>query len=458
MSLQFDPDFPLFDGNKNNYFEFVSQFRLWLNINRIDDIILSQAEILKKLKKAKEEAAEPDVTQLTEDELKIKQARYTIAQNVYNALQARYNSEALQVTTLLQKSVTKTVFMNISQAATRIIAAYQTTDNKYSIHNYPRMISLWMALKLQYQPNLSESLKKARTILERLPANSSYADILNAVNTFISTVGRHPVQDDQGNQVMDPDTGAPMFEEVDPHTMKTIIIDHIRNSNNPAKYALIQDWHLDDASFETMYDNLKSIVLAEMEAPVIAAMPVVANTSAAALLPTTQSVANAAITDPHDVAPIRRTPNAFCKNCKRKGHFTFHCLSSRCETCDMNFPSAAERQRHSDSVHAPRQNNGFHRNNDRGRSSYSHHDNRNRHSHAEYRRRDDYQSRERSRSRSHDGNRNRNSKYGNNRPRSQSPHPRRHAQGNSSFRQDNSSRRPVSFANSAIETDEDSEY
>lgn len=450
-----------FDGTKTTLFNWIDDFLLTLRRNNINGSILRKDEMTQRLMKAfRLSKAKPDATTLVEKEFNLHLIAYEVAVKEYKDFRKKLEEDADHVMTLLQQSVTTAVFMNIQQASTELVDAIETAFRKFPLYNYPQMLAQWAALQLHYQPDLSESLAAARQLLESHPPNTTYRSILDATNTYICTVGRHPVQDENGNQVTDPTTGKPKFEQVDPHMMKNILIRLIGQSNNPGRHSLIQQWNMDPTyKFDKMYSQLRTIVLAQNEpvGPYPSMPSVVGSTSAAAVLPTTQQttlVANAALTNPHDVAPRKRTPNAYCKNCKRKGHYTSDCNSCRCETCKVTFPTLDDRLNHARDAHPPRtkrydhNDNGYDRYPRDSRHGSSHgHSNRERsqgrgrsqsrgRSQDRYQGRDRSQGRERSRDR-YQGRRDRsrsrdprdNGQYTS---RAQSPHPRVNEQGNSS--------------------------
>lgn len=440
-----------YNGSKLTFFDFVRDYRIYLRLCSLDDTYLNHRQIRKKLKAAANEAVapDPDDPTITEGQKRQKQIQYQAAAAILHKMKETIDINSLKMYTILQSCVSPNVYMNIEHAANDLILGYQTKkSNPHGLTHYPMLRALWKALHGKYQPNVSESLAAARSTLEELPDNSSLSEILDAFNAFKSTVNRHPLLDDAGDQIYDTATGRPKFEEGDMQWMKATMLRKISRSNSHIKTHFMSTWTIEQTDFRKMFEQLQTMVIAQVDT-IISVPAVVSSTPTTLPLPTIL-VANAAMNGPHNIEPMVYNKFASCQNCKRKGHYTNHCRSPRCETCQITFSNLDERQCHAAKQHSSFRNernrpstpNNYERSRDndqnRGRDRNSSDD------------RNFYRDRNsRDRSRSRDQSRDRNSS----RPRSSSPPNRRNVPNTSS--QQERFNRSLSFANSTLETDDE---
>lgn len=433
----------------------------------ISSNILIHNIIEDKLTKASIKARPPDeeeLESLSPYQRKIALAGMSNSSNEYSKLLTRIDDQSLQVTALINDTVAEHIIENLYSTVQNYTESYME-DNTHDLINYPMMRALWKALQAVYQPDITEALAQSNNRLLELPANSSFATILNAFNTHASELRNYAVIDENGDQMVDPLTGTLVFHKGEPNMLKTTLMRHVRNSaNQVSKNTLITRWMLDEnIHFDAMFHDLHLCVLSEPDAPTsIAAVPT---------LPVTSVANNAILRDPHDAVPFIRTPGARCSNCHRMDHRTGDCASRRCETHGITFDTLEERLRHAAQYHYKKNHSNYrgnphdrftshHSNSDRSRGNNDRHQDFRNHAPPAAPQCNDnryrspsngHSSNHRSRSRDRDANNSRPGTHDNGR-RSQSPNNRRYNRANSP-----SSRPSVVFANSAMSHIEDDE-
>lgn len=419
----------------------------------IDCSILDHSTITTKLETAARLASIPRLNDPNEHRNRLFLTQYQTEESSYRRLREKIDTDATKVQAMFKMSVPDEVFIAINRDAIELHVVYSdnNVENPHFLTTYPMLRAIIAAFARHYRPNLNQAIAKSRSNFENIPANSTFAAIFRGTNVFINEISEYPVEDANGHNVVDPNTGRQIFHKGDPNLMKTTLMRHIQLSCEATyKGTLIMRWTLNNDTFDTMYNDLRTYVLSSSDdVPVLTTAP----TTAATTLPTQQplAIANAAI-DHHDFAPFKHTPGAICKNCNRRGHKTYHCGSRRCEEHNMNFDSLEDRLRHFAQAHY--RDNGHHHsrhnysNQSRGRHNYDRQDRR--------RSYDDNNSRSRSRDRDPDSrSRNYERARTQDQRRSQSPNHRRNVARNSPHPERSARHSNVSFANSAMESDSD---
>ena len=251
---------------------------------------------------------------------------------------------------LIQSTISTAVYNSIQDDVHKLLITYQSpTENPFALDNYPKFRAMWQALERNYHPNISDALSQARHQFDSLPSNSSLADIYHAINHYINQISMYPIYDANGNPTTDA-AGNICYHTIDKLHMKNALLRHVHNSSDPARTSLHTTWVTNEATYDTMFEQLKTFVLRTDETPVAAVVPATTPFSVTTLPTVSAAVPliNAAMSthDPHSVAPFRTTYGAHCKNCKLRDHLTRDCASARCEDCKITFPSLEARLRH----------------------------------------------------------------------------------------------------------------
>ena len=405
----------------------------------MNDTIFDNTSVKRRLERLTESQNALATRPLVEDNgaLKFRLQNYAEAKRELKETIKHYDQSAIKIRAMIQASITENVYNSIQTDVRTFVTLYESeAENPFGLENYPSFRAMWKALEKNYSPNISDALSYARQKFNDLPGNSSLLAIYNAVNHYVNEISVYPILDSTGNVTTDA-SGRTMYHTVDQHYMKDALLKKVLQSPDAAKSTLHTTWVTDDLPYSVMYEKLKAYV---MRIPESSTAVVVPNPTSVTSLPTIAPATpyvNAALHNPHDAPPILFTPNATCKNCKRSGHLTIDCASTRCEDHQTTFNSLLERQKHAAKYHRsnyhhdrhyPRNyshNDDHHRDRDQYRSDNRQYDDR-RYDHRRPPSRDRHEPDQRSRS------------------RDRNPDPRDHRRSQSPYRRSSDERRPYS--------------
>ncbi len=441
---------PTFNGKKHSYLQFRQEFILFLDsfqasiIKGMGSILLCHDKFMMEMARHKYAISNTQPQPAPNDPTWVHQRKIDL-ETYHNLLRDR-DSASIRVRAELQASMSEEVYNSIYPDIQTLVAKYShKKENFFKFTHYPLLRATWQALEQNFTPNISDALAKERLTLENLSRNSSIANIFHAINHYVHRTSLYPVLDANKQQVVE--KGKLVYEKVDTRQLKDILVRHIENSCDLNKHTLLCNWITHGAEYESMYEDIKAYVRSASESEdgghhfsVQAQIAPTRPTTTIASPTVPALTANATFNNLHDSAPLKYTHGIECSNCHRFDHYASDCTSTRCESCNINFPSYLDRIRHAMDQHRKRppfqqrpQHNSYRNNHNSYRSNSNH-------NHRDRSRSKDRHSRSHSRDRSRSRDRS-----NNNRPRdhySKSPH----RQGSSS----SSSSSHNNQANSAI--------
>ncbi len=353
-----------FNGNKNEYLQFITALSQDLNLAGIA-YILSDEEVDEKL-------TEPNYPDLTlEGTNKEKKREDLRLENEYKRKITKYETNLEDAKTHFQKAIgyiqlrlSPTIYKNIERRV-KATAPGTWREKFWSAYNY---------LANRYGPkglNDAETIKSKLRLANDTMGNEALLDLHDQIQSELMEI---PRRDAKGVIQLD-DDDQPITYAFDSEALRALFLDQISDDNEVFK-SVVQKAILDEnITYEDMMEDCRKIIdyaknkNNQPKQKVNATQSLPQNT-ASVFYSATSNNTSSMHSQSNDNSNIPST----CNNCKGP-HEPQNCMSNKCYKCNIVFETWEERDSHSRSEHGLRQVRGTLRNASRNTNSNAKKDN-----------------------------------------------------------------------------------